>query len=118
MEFLPNNTVPPPKNLYPCLATITITPSTTDRTRRQSTTSSTGGDDDNVLKRIASGGRRKSDASARRKSLVAGSGSVVGDSAIGGQGAGVGFKDKGTWYWRVQAGVTDVSPHYCPHINE
>lgn len=123
MEFLSQNTTSAPKNLYPCLAIVTITPSSTDRTRRQSTGSGVATEDDNVLKRIASGGRRKSDASQRRKSLTADQISAgITAEQLAGLGGGVGsgghghaaiagseIKDKGTWYWRVQAGVTDVS---------
>ncbi|KAI9637375.1 uncharacterized protein MKK02DRAFT_7075, partial [Dioszegia hungarica] len=107
MEFLPQSTVPPPKNLYPCLATITVTPQAGgDRSRRMSQSSAGDQEDGNILKRIASGGRRKSDASQRRKSLVAGQSGQEG-SAIHSTPATGGAKEKGTWYWRVQAGVSN-----------
>jgi hypothetical protein len=111
MEFVATNSVSPPKNLYPCLATITVHPHG-DKSRRLSTSSRTSGGDrddgeENVLKRIASGGRRRSDAAERRKSLTG-----AGLSGEGGvTGGAMGVPDRGTWYWRVQAGVTDVSIH-------
>lgn len=62
------------------------------------------------LKRVLSGGRRKTSfgqvadrgdlRDGARKSMDSGSGI----------GAGGGQVEKGTWYWRVQAGVNDVSP--------
>lgn len=113
MEFLSNNTIPPPKNLYPCLATISIHPAG-EKSRRLSASSfgsAGGGEEENTLTRIISGGRRKSsfgaaaagEAEGRRKSLVPPGGGAVGGSAI----ADGGVPERGTWYWRVQAGVTD-----------
>lgn len=108
MEFKSNldTTTPPPKNLYPCLATITLGPH--DKlSRRQSGTAVS--DDEGGLKRVISGSRRKTSfgqvadrgdlRDASRKSI---------DQGAGGMGAGQ--VEKGTWYWRVQAGVNDVSP--------
>jgi hypothetical protein len=105
MEFLTTTPHQPPKNLYPCLATITVSPtqSTSDRSRRLSSGSAGGGDGENPLQRVISGNRRKSSfgdiavtggGGERRRSFV---------------GAGVGEEGSGKWYWRVQAGVTDVS---------
>jgi hypothetical protein len=104
MEFHAHTTHQPPKNLYPCLATITIhpNPSTFNQSRRLST-GSAGGDDANPLQRVISGNRRKTsfgDAShtgigERRKSIVSANANTEDGS--------------GKWYWRVQVGVSDVS---------
>ena len=107
MEFQVRSTVSPPKNLYPCLATITITPTpATDRSRRLSSGSQGGGDDDgNALRRVISGGRRKSSfgtaavsgsAEDRRRSIEASRGGAPEETT-------------GKWYWRVQAGSNEVS---------
>jgi hypothetical protein len=57
-------------------------------------------DDEGGLKRVISGNRRKTSF-----------GQVAdrGDIRRSMDGAG-GPVEKGTWYWRVQAGVNDVSP--------
>ena len=111
MEFKSNldTTTPPPKNLYPCLATITLGPHTDKSSRRMS--GSAVSDDEGGLKRVMSGGRRKTSfgqvadrgdlRDAARKSMDSGTGA--------GSGMGGGQVERGTWYWRVQAGVNDVS---------
>lgn len=117
MEFLPKYDGMPPKSLFPCLATITIGEIRSGR--RMSSGSMSGRSDDgaggeeNALKRVISGGgaRRKSSfgaaaaggtAEERRASLAPG---TSGTDNV-----------KGTWYWRVQAGVTDVSPYFSRPI--
>jgi len=102
MEFNTKPTHAPPKNLFPCLATITISGSQpAERTRRPSA----GGaapEEGNVLQRVISGGRRKSsfgDTSGnagfleRRRSIT---------------NAGPVEEGTGKWYWRVQVGVSDT----------
>ncbi|ORX38592.1 hypothetical protein BD324DRAFT_621513 [Kockovaella imperatae] len=109
MEFKAGSTTPPPKNLYPCLATINITPTPVDRSRRFSGASQEP-DDGNALRRVISGNRRKTSfgeavvstsADERRKSIEASK--LSGGSAAGG-------KDEvtGRWFWRVQAGTNDT----------
>lgn len=67
-------------------------------------------DDEGGLKRVISGNRRKTsfgqvaDRGDIRRSVDGGSG-----GAGAGAGAVGGAVEKGTWYWRVQAGVNDVS---------
>lgn len=101
MEFLAKPQLPPLKNLYPCLATITVTPAGRPENKsRRLSSSSGGGDEENPLKRVMSGGRRKSSFGA-----IAVSGGGSGDGA---KKSGE-YQPTGTWYWRVQAGVSDVS---------
>jgi hypothetical protein len=95
MEFLGHPDLPALKNLYPCLATITVTPPGHDNKSRRLSAGS-GGEDENALKRVISGGRRKSSF---------GAGTGLGDER---RKSGE-YQPTGTWYWRVQAGVTDVS---------
>jgi len=64
---------------------------------------SNASDDEAGLKRVISGNRRNTSFGqvadrGDRKSFDAGARPSAG-----------GVMDKGTWYWRVQAGVTDVS---------
>ena len=103
MEFLPALPTQQPKHLYPCLAAITISaPSASGRRASGSAlATSDSADDSNPLTRIISGSRRKTsfgDAAGapppevRRRSFTSGKGDV-----------------EGTWYWRVQVGVTAVS---------
>jgi hypothetical protein len=68
--------------------------------------STTSGDEEGGLRRVISGSRRNTSfgqvadrGDGPRKSF---------DGAATGGGVGVGV-EKGTWYWRVQAGVSDVS---------
>ena len=109
MEF---QTQPPSvslKNLYPCLATITVVPHGTDMRSRRLSGGSAGGDDEG-LRRVISGGRRRTSFGvvadrgdraddARRKSFS----SANGD-------------ESGKWYWRVQAGATDVGESFLQSI--
>ncbi|WVR07446.1 hypothetical protein IAU60_004487 [Kwoniella sp. DSM 27419] len=112
MEFYPVSSAPHPtaKNLYPCLAHITISPNSSDTKGRRLSTGSYTSDNEgggNALSRVISGGgRRKSSfgpgtgqegmsGGARRMSF--------GASRDGEEAKGV----EGKWYWRVQAGVTD-----------
>ncbi|ORY35453.1 hypothetical protein BCR39DRAFT_509803 [Naematelia encephala] len=102
MEFLSHTTVTPPKNIFPCLATISIHPPATDSKGRRL---STGGSDDegNALTRVISGGNRRRTSfgptadwngdSERRKSTEEAKKRAPGE--------------EGRWYWRVQAGVTN-----------
>ncbi|OCF37873.1 hypothetical protein I316_00097 [Kwoniella heveanensis BCC8398] len=128
MEFLPQSSAPPgtPKNLYPCLAHISISsaPSEPRATRRLSTGSFGSADGEgNALTRVISGNRRKSSfgpiavtGSNANTSPSATTGADERPSAAGG-GRRLSFggsRDKddeknleGKWYWRVQAGVTD-----------
>lgn len=120
MEFKPSLNTNPPKNLYPCLATITLGPSSDKSSRRLS--GSAVSDEEGGLKRVISGGRRKTsfgqvaDRGDIRRSIDASAG-AGGGGAAGGGGGGGGRKsfegaaqaERGTWYWRVQAGVNDVS---------
>ncbi|RSH88638.1 hypothetical protein EHS25_002865 [Saitozyma podzolica] len=120
MEFLPSSTAPPPppKTLIPCLAVITVGPhEKTSLARRLSGGSlgsggdgGGGGGEDNALKRVISGGRRKSSfgqtggggqtPEERRASLL--------HPGAGASAAGSDSAQRGTWYWRVQAGVNDT----------
>lgn len=137
MEFLATPPHVAPKALYPCLASITISPASAgtgnivgsnDRSRRLSTGSSgavaSGDEEEGTLKRIISGGRRKSsfgavanagsgDAAERRKSIAPSHAhhahGIVGGNATGQSASGPEGVEKGTWYWRVQAGVSGVS---------
>ncbi|WVQ81942.1 hypothetical protein IAT38_004069 [Cryptococcus sp. DSM 104549] len=108
MEFLPqSHNHPTPKNLYPCLATITISQSSNDtKSQRRLSAGSFGSDankeDGNPLQRVISGGRRKSS---------------FGDAAGSGGGRRLSFggnkeeeskAQEGRWFWRVQAGVNDT----------
>ncbi|WVQ74832.1 hypothetical protein IAR50_004439 [Cryptococcus sp. DSM 104548] len=126
MQFTTDiSNVTPPKNLYPCLATISLfSPYSPDSEggRRSSLGSFSDKDRDahkdeggNPLARILSGssGRRKStavDAGAQT------SGVARKDSGGGGKGRRFSFSGKedeeakvheGRWYWRVRVGVTD-----------
>lgn len=101
MEFHKSSTTSSPKNLYPCLATITITPPAPEPRNRRLSTGSYGSDDDNALRRVISGGRRKSSFGP-----VAGGGDEHRKSFAGNAGHEEG---SGKWYWRVQAGVNEVS---------
>ena len=95
MEFLATPTSAPPKNLYPCLATISLTPHGTEqRARRRSSSSFISNDDDNALRRVISGGRRRSSAGLDQTGATE---QHPGESTFG------------RWYWRVQAGAADVS---------
>jgi hypothetical protein len=101
MEFRTSHTSTPPKNLYPCLATLTIGG---DKSSRRTSTS---GDDEGGLRRVISGNRRKTSFGQ-----VADRGDTYGPrKSLDGGATGAGGLEKGTWYWRVQAGVDDVSPH-------
>ncbi|KAK4689492.1 hypothetical protein P7C73_g613, partial [Tremellales sp. Uapishka_1] len=96
MEFLTTSPVQPPKNLFPCLATVTLSPiNESARTRRLSTSSigNNDNDDGNALRRVLSGGRRKS-SFGQTTGAHPQAGSEDGDI-------------NGKWYWRVQVGVTD-----------
>ena len=102
MEFKPalSTNPPPPKNLYPCLATLTLG---NEKPGRRLSMNSNASDDEGGLKRVISGNRRNTSFGqvadrGDRKSFDAGPRPSAG-----------GVMDKGTWYWRVQAGVTDVS---------
>lgn len=108
MEFLSKYDGVPPKNLFPCLATITI--GDPRPARRMSGGSFSGKSDDgaddggNALKRVISGGgRRKSSFGA------AASAGQTAEERRASLAPGNDHNAKGTWYWRVQAGVTDVS---------
>jgi hypothetical protein len=102
MEFRPNLTSPPPKNLYPCLATITLGTGGGDKNARRMSMNSS--DDEGGLKRVISGNRRNTTFGQ-----VADRGDIRRSSEAGAGGIGGGQVEKGTWYWRVQAGVSDVS---------
>lgn len=135
MEFKPNFNSTPPKNLYPCLATITLGPSSDKSIRRMSGSAVS---DDDGLKRVISGNRRKTSfgqvadrgdirdqmrksldgggagagagAGGRKSFEGAGAGGAQAASPVQAAPAGPPQTERGTWYWRVQAGVTDVSP--------
>ncbi len=94
MEFVVHPNLPPLKNLYPCLATINIFPPGSDKPSRR-LSSSGGGDDDHALRRVISGGRRRSSFGVGQ----------VGDN----RRMSTETEPSGTWYWRVQAGVSEVS---------
>ncbi|ODN92764.1 hypothetical protein L198_05558 [Cryptococcus wingfieldii CBS 7118] len=126
MQFVTDTAnVIPPKNLYPCLATISLfTPfdPTSEGDRRSSFGSFSDKDRDahkdesgNALTRILSG------SSGRRKSTAVDA--VAQTSSPGGRDSGVGRRRRfslsgkdeeearsppeGRWYWRVRVGVTD-----------
>lgn len=142
MEFLSQTPNVTTKNVYPCLASITIAPAsehgaTSARSRRLSASSAEGSavgedGDDNLIKRVISGGRRKSsfgtntnnanaNANAnngggeaeglaqamgdRRKSIAPSAFAGVGGVTAGSNATGPEGVERGTWFWRVQAGV-------------
>lgn len=120
MEFLPSSTLAPPKNLYPCLATISLGAPQLGRRGSGSLKGPKAEDEDgNPLMRAISGNRRRTSfgvaaertsGEERRKSLSAdGVGGATGTGSGAGTGTGTGQADEGTWYWRVRAGATDVS---------
>ncbi|KAK8854857.1 hypothetical protein IAR55_003596 [Kwoniella newhampshirensis] len=124
MEFIPSSATAQdkPKNIYPCLATITInSPSSEPRNTRRLSTGSFGSDgggaEGNALQRVISGGRRKSSFGPIAVDSNAPGGGAMGSGrrrsfGIGTGGGGVGEDEgkgiEGKWYWRVQAGVTDT----------
>jgi len=105
MEFRPIHTSTPPKNLYPCLATLTLG---AEKSGRRLSMTSNSGDDEGGLKRVISGGRRNTSFGQ-----VADRGDNHGQrKSFDGTATAGGGLEKGTWYWRVQAGVDDVCRMY------
>lgn len=109
MEFHTQSTLTPPKHLFPCLATITLGAPTSRRLSGSAISNDDGADAGLGLRRVISGNRRRTSF---------GQAAVRGDtehaqprkSFDSGKAAGGGeVHEKGTWYWRVQAGVSDVS---------
>ena len=102
MEFAPNHAGQTPRNTYPCLATIGFGPAPTTRRLSFGGGGSGGaggtgaGEEDTGLRRVISGGRRKSSFGA-------------GEDGMGRRSIEQPPAQNGPWYWRVQAGVTDVS---------
>ncbi|TYJ56088.1 hypothetical protein B9479_003198 [Cryptococcus floricola] len=136
MQFVTDTAnVTPPKNLYPCLATISLfTPydSTSEGGRRSSFGSFSDKDRDahkdesgNALTRILSGssGRRKStavDAGAQTSSPAgreSGTGGRRRFSLSGKDEEEARGPPEGRWYWRVRVGVTDSHVVLLPLSN-
>ena len=104
MEFLTSFNTTAPRNLYPCLATITVFPPGDHSVKSRKLSvgsfgSGKGGDEDeNALKRIVSGGRRKSSF-----------GAAAGGNSVEDKRKSLTDDGSGKWYWRVQVGATNVS---------
>jgi len=87
MEFLTHSALPPPRHVYPCLASISL-----------GAPARAAEEEGNALTRVISASRRRTSGEERRKSV---------GSAGAPAGAGTGATE-GTWYWRVQAGASDT----------
>lgn len=129
MEFLPASNGGTPKNLYPCLATITLS-GPTQLGRRGSTKGDKIDEEDaNPLMRAISGNRRRTSfgvaaervsGEERRKSFAADASGTTTGAGTGAASGGVSaLREEGTWYWRVRAGATEVrcrlAPSHCRH---